>query len=93
MQEKIVNMIRNSYKGIARSLARGYQLTDASHTRLRVRQGCRLLPFLFLLGAAQERNRIQWTLSTQFDVLDFADDLALLIRLQQEKLGKASSGA
>nr|KAG5686438.1 hypothetical protein BaRGS_009088 [Batillaria attramentaria] len=51
-----------------------------------VRQGCLLSPFLFLLvidwimktTTAGRKNGIQWTLWTQLDDLDFADDLALL---------------
>jgi hypothetical protein len=49
-------------------------------------QGCLLLPFLFLLVidwimmtvTTSRSNGIHWTLLTQLDDLDFADDLALL---------------
>ena len=49
-------------------------------------QGCLLSPFLFLLvidwiiktTTTGRNNGIQWTLWTQLDDLDFADDLALL---------------
>ena len=61
-----------------------------------VRQGCLLPPFLLLLTVDwimtshtnQKRNRIQWTLWSQLDDLDFADNLALLphnYRQMQEK--------
>ena len=51
-----------------------------------MRQGCLLSPFLFLLvidwimktTTSGRNNGIQWTLLTQLDDLDFADDLALL---------------
>ena len=51
-----------------------------------VRQGCLVSPFLFLLAidwimkttTTGRNNGIQWTLWTQLDDLDFADDLALL---------------
>ena len=51
-----------------------------------MRQGCLLSPFLFILvidwvmktATKEKRNGIQWTMLTQLDDLDFADDLALL---------------
>jgi len=74
----------------------GQQLTDAFEVRAGVRQGCLLLPVMFLLtmdwimktSTAQGQNGIQWTLWKQLDDLDYADDLALLshtLHQMQEK--------
>lgn len=95
---KITNIIRNSYEGMTCRVVHGQQLTDAFQVRTEVRQGCLLSPFLFLLAidwvmktsAAQKRNGIQWTPWTQFDDLDFADDLALLSHIQQQMQEKTT---
>ena len=62
------------------------QLTKNFQVRTGVRQGCLLSPFLFILvidwvmktATKEKRNGIQWTILTQLDDLDFAEDLALL---------------
>lgn len=69
--------------------------------RTRVRQGCLLSPFLFLLAidwimkttTARTRTGIQWTTFTQLDDLDFADDLALLSHTRQQMQEKINSTA
>ncbi|KAK7114905.1 uncharacterized protein [Littorina saxatilis] len=44
-------------------------------------------------STAQKRNGIQWTLWTQLDDLDFADDMALLSHTQQQMQEKTSTVA
>ncbi|XP_076447155.1 uncharacterized protein LOC143284330 [Babylonia areolata] len=61
-------------------------MSESFEVQTRVRQGYLLSPFLFPLvidwimkiTTTGSNNCIQWTLWTQLDVLDFADDLALL---------------
>ena len=89
---KITNIIRNSYEGMTCRVVHGQHLTDAFQVRTGVRQGCLLSPFLFLLAidwvmktsTSQKRNGIQWTVWTQLDDLDFADDLAILSHTLQQ---------
>ena len=61
------------------------QIPESFQVTTRVRQGCLLLPFLFLLiinwimntTAAGRNNGIQRSFMNNLDDLDFADDLAL----------------
>ena len=84
--KKLVNMIKNSYEGMSCRVIHEGQLTKNFEVRTGVRQGCLLSPFLFILvidwvmktATKEKRNGIQWTMLTQLDDLDFADDLALL---------------
>ncbi|VDO78084.1 unnamed protein product [Schistosoma margrebowiei] len=67
----------------------------------RVRQGCLLSPFLFLLvvdwiiktSTSEGKHGIQWTARNQLDDLDFADDLALLPRTHEQMQMKTASVA
>ena len=84
--EKFVSLIRCTYEGMSCRVAHAGQLSDSFEVKTGVRQGCLLSPFLFLLvidwimktTTADRNNGIQWTLWSQLDDLDFADDLALL---------------
>jgi hypothetical protein len=99
--EKLTSIIRNSYEGMTCRVIHGGKLTENFEVRTGVRQGCLLSPFLFLLAidwvmktsTAQRRNGIQWTLWTQLDDLDFADDLALLSHSQQQMQEKTNEVA
>ena len=84
--EKFVSLIHCTYQGMTCKVAHAGQLSESFEVRTGVRQGCLLSPFLFLLlihwimktTTTGRNNGIQWTLWTQLDDLDFADDLALL---------------
>ena len=66
--------------------AHACHLSESFEVKTGVWQGCLLSPFLFLLvidwimkiTTTDRNNGIQWTLWTQLDDLDFADDLALI---------------
>ena len=63
-----------------------------------MRQGCLLSPFLFILvidwvmktATKEKQNGIQWTMLTQLDDLDFADDLALLSHSHRQMQDKTT---
>nr|KAG5687792.1 hypothetical protein BaRGS_017270 [Batillaria attramentaria] len=83
---KIISLIQCTYKDMSFRIAHAGQLSESFEVKTGVRQGCLLSPFLFLLvidwimktTTTGRKNGIQWTLWTQLDDLDFADDLALL---------------
>nr|KAG5685489.1 hypothetical protein BaRGS_003382 [Batillaria attramentaria] len=83
---KIISLIQCTYKDMSCRIAHAGQLSENFEVKTGVRQGCLLSPFLFLLvidwimktTTTGRKNGIQWTLWTQLDDLDFADDLALL---------------
>ena len=93
---KFVNLIRNSYEGLSCRVVHEGKLTEKFEVKTGVRQGCLLSPFLFILAidwimravTNRKRNGIQWTLWTQLDDLDFADDLALLSHNHQQMQAK-----
>ena len=93
-----MNIIKNSYSGMTCRVIHNGELTDQFEIKTGVRQGCLLSPFLFLLAidwimrttTEQRKNGIQWTLWTQLDDLDFADDLALLSHNHQQMQAKTN---
>ena len=95
---KFVNLIRNSYEGLSCRVVHKGKLTEKFEVKTGVRQGCLLSPFLFILAidwimrtaTIPKRNGIQWTLWTQLDDSDFADDLALLLHNHQQMQTKTS---
>ena len=84
--KKIISLIRCTFQDMSCKIASAGQLSESFEVKTGIRQGCLLSPFLFLLvidwiiktTTAGRNNGIQWTLWTQLDDLDFADDLALL---------------
>ena len=95
---KFVNLIRNSYEGLSCRVVNRGRLTEKFEVKTRVRQGCLLSPFLFILAidwimravTNRKRNGIQSTLRTQLDNRDSADDLALLSHNHQQMQAKTS---
>ena len=96
---KIVNIIKNSYAGMTCRVIHDGQLTNQFGIKTGVRQGCLLSPFLFLLvidwtmrtTTENRKNGIRWTLWTQLDDLDFADDLALLSHTHHQMQDKTQT--
>ncbi|KAJ8333838.1 hypothetical protein SKAU_G00411570 [Synaphobranchus kaupii] len=84
--KKFISLIQCTYQGMTCRVAHTGQMSERFEVKTGVRQGCLLSPFLFLLvidwimktTTAGRKNGIQWTLWSQLDDLDFADDLALL---------------
>nr|KAG5711941.1 hypothetical protein BaRGS_026382 [Batillaria attramentaria] len=83
---KIISLIQCTYQDMSYRIANAGQLSESFEVKTGVRQECLLSPFLFLLvidwimktTTTGRKNGIQWTLWTQLDDLDFADDLAPL---------------
>nr|KAG5693079.1 hypothetical protein BaRGS_010638 [Batillaria attramentaria] len=96
---KLSRLIQTSYEGMACQVVHQGKLSRRLDVKTGVRQGCLLSPFLFLLAidwimkttTEGTRNGIQWTLWTQLDDLDFADDLALLAHSHQQMQDKTST--
>ena len=86
VHEKIISLIRCAFQDMSCTIAHTGQLSESFKVKTGVRQGCLLSPFLFILvidwimktTTTGRNNGIKWTLWTQLDDLDFADDLALL---------------
>ncbi|CAC5407060.1 unnamed protein product [Mytilus coruscus] len=94
--EKFITIIRNTYTGMQSKIIHKGQLTEAFDIAAGERKGCLLSPMLFLLAVDWtmnqatdgRRNGIQWTMFTQLDDLDFADDITLLSHNHQQMQDK-----
>ncbi len=83
---KIITLISMFYSHFECSVILDNTLTEWFPVESGVRQGCILSPILFLLTidwimrktTADKARGIQWTLFSQLEDLDFADDLAIL---------------
>ena len=97
--EKIISLIQCTYQDMSCRIAHTGQPSESFEVQAGVRQGCLLLPFLFLLGidwimkttTTGRNNGIQWTLWTQLDDLDFVGDMALLSHNHSQMGGKDHS--
>ena len=84
--EKFVMIIKNMYDQAQSRVIHNGQLSEPFNISTGVRQGCLLSPVLFLLvldwimrkTTANKNYGIQWTLTSQLNDLDFADDIALV---------------
>ncbi|GFR95804.1 endonuclease-reverse transcriptase [Elysia marginata] len=96
--KKIISIIKCNYQDMKYKVAYACQLLDSFEVKTGVRQGCLLSPFLILLvidwimkTTTQSRtNGIQWTLTSQLDDLDFADDIALISHNNKQMQDKTS---
>lgn len=95
---KLTKIIENSYKDMTCQVVHQGKLSRSFEVQTGVKQGCLLSPFLFLLAidwvmretTTGSKNGIQWTLWTQLEDLDFADDLALLSHSHQQMQEKTT---
>ena len=95
---KIVTLTRKMYEGSSCRVIHNGEMTVPFEVKTGVRQGCLLSPFLFILAidwmmrevTAGRQNGIQWTLWTQLDDLDYADDVALLSHTQSQMQRKTN---
>ncbi|GFR68673.1 hypothetical protein ElyMa_003738400 [Elysia marginata] len=87
------------YDGTTTRVIHARELKDPYDIKTRVRQGCLLSSFLFLPAVDYIMRRvtegkqhgIQWTLTSQLEDLDFAGDVALLSRNQQQMQEKTAT--
>ena len=95
---KLVNMIKNSYEEMSCRVIHDGQLTNNFEIMTGVRQECLLSPFLLILDidwimkteTKGKGNGMQWTLLTQLDDLDFADDIALMFHSHRQMQHKTT---
>ena len=92
---KIVTIIRALCEGLFAQVVHNGQTTEPLSMTTGVRQGCLLLPLLFLVTldlvtktAFATRRGIQCSFMTSLEDLDFADDLALLSHRIQDMRDK-----
>lgn len=97
LPEKIVCLIKLLYEGFECSVIVDNSLSEWFPVETGVRQGCILSPILFIIAidwimrkTTEDKARgIQWTMLSQLEDLDFADDIALMsstARQSQEKV-------
>ena len=94
--EKIISIVQSIYQGMFCRVVHSGQISESFEVKTGVRQGCLLSPFLSLLVidwimktvTSNRNNGIQWTLLTQLDDLDFANDLALLSHNKKQMQNK-----
>ena len=95
---KIVTIIKALHEGFSAQVVPNGQKTEPLSMRTEVRQGCLLLPLLFLVTldwvtrtAFARKHGIQWSLTASLEDLGFADDLALLSHRIQDMKDKTQA--
>lgn len=74
--------------GSTAQLTRSQRKESSTNVTLRVHQSIILSPVLYLIV---EHGGIQWTLFSQLEDLDFADDLAILSQSMHDKQATSST--
>lgn len=95
-------VVSKSYEDLRCQVLHNGSLTESFEMKTVVRQGCLLSPLFFILAVdwimtnttQGRKTGIQWTLTKQLEVLDYADDIVLLSHTQrqiQEKTTRLNS--
>jgi len=95
---KFVTIIQQMYEDATCQVIHDGKLTEPFTVQTGVRQGCLLSPTIFLMvvdwvmrqSTVGQKTGIQWTLTTQLEDLDFADDISLLSHKHQDAQEKLS---
>ena len=79
---KFIKLIQELYEASSCQVIHNGKLSEPFEMNTGVRQGCLLSPMIFIIVVdwimgEVEKIGIQWTLTTQFHDLDFADDICL----------------
>ena len=95
---KIINLFKCFYNNFECSVILGNAISESFNIKSGVRQGCILSPILFLMTidwiqrkTIRQQHGIQWTLFSQLEDLDFADDLAEISSTRQHLQEKTTS--
>ena len=96
---KLVNIIQSLYKNFECRVIHNNELTEPFKVDTGDKQGCILSPILFSLAidwvmrcsTQGKRQGIQWTLTSQLEDLDYADDIGLLSHRYQDAQLKTES--
>ena len=89
---KFISIIQQLYDNSSCQVIHDGKLTDTFQVQTSVRQGCLLLPTIFLLlvdwimkqATSDKKTGMQWTFTKQLEDLDFADDISLLSHRHQD---------
>ena len=91
-----ITIIQQLYEDATCQVIHDWKLTEPFTIQTSIRQGCSLLPTIFLMvvdwgmrqSTAGRRTCIQWTFMKQLEDLDFADNISLLSHKHQDAQAK-----